>query len=258
MPARDPGRRRGSAPRSPSRRCRRPPPRRRWRCRARRSTWWRSGPRCRRRARWGGERSGVAKVLSTTSGTPAACATSAIARRSGTSSEGCRWSPGTRRASVVDRGRDRVRIVAREGGVDAEPRERVTQQSVGAAVQRRGHDRVARLGEVEQRERLRRLAARGGDRRDAALQVRDAPLEGVAGRVHDARVDVAELPQPEQLGGVVRPVEHVRGGGVDRDGPRAGGRVGALLRRVHRTRPQPVLPLRFQNGAHRLLPWMGT
>ena len=63
---------------------------------------------------------------------------------------------------------------------------------------------------------------------DAAFQGGDALLEDVHGRVHDPRVDVAELLQREQPGGVVGVVEQVGGGLVDRHGPGFGGRVGLL------------------------------
>ena len=57
---------------------------------------------------------------------------------------------------------------------------------------------------------------------DPAFQRRDALLEDVGGRVHDAGVDVAELLQGEQPRGVVGVVEHVRRGLVDRHGARLG------------------------------------
>ncbi len=51
-------------------------------------------------------------------------------------------------------------------------------------------------------EELRGLAARGGDGAQAALQAGHALLEGRHGRVGDAAVDVPELLQREQRGGV--------------------------------------------------------
>ena len=45
-----------------------------------------------------------------------------------------------------------------------------------------------------------------------------ALLEDVGRRIHDPGVDVAELLQPEEPGGVVGVVEDVARGGVDRDG----------------------------------------
>jgi hypothetical protein len=65
---------------------------------------------------------------------------------------------------------------------------------------------VTRLGEVEDREQLCGLAARhhecarkpdGGHA--AALEVVQPRLEHTLGRVHDARVDVADLRQREQV-----------------------------------------------------------
>ena len=56
------------------------------------------------------------------------------------------------------------------------------------------------------------------ERRDAALERGDALLEDVRRRVHDPGVDVPELLEPEQAGGVGRVVEDVAGRGVDRHG----------------------------------------
>jgi hypothetical protein len=75
---------------------------------------------------------------------------------------------------------------------------------------------------------------------------RDALLEHVVGRVHDARVDVAEFLEREQVRRVIGVLELVRGRLVDRHGDRAGGRIGApsgvqgegfrLLRRLRHDR----------------------
>ena len=48
------------------------------------------------------------------------------------------------------------------------------------------------------------------------------------GRVHDARVDVADLGEREEVRGVLRAAELVRGRLVDRDSPRTRGGVGLL------------------------------
>ena len=59
--------------------------------------------------------------------------------------------------------------------------------------------------------------ARGDEQgADAALERGDALLDDVGGRVHDARVDVAELLEPEQVRGVVGVVEDVARRLVDR------------------------------------------
>ena len=62
----------------------------------------------------------------------------------------------------------------------------------------------------------RRLARRQRQRRHAAFHRRDALLQHVVGRVHDAGVDVAQFLQAEQVGGVLGAVELVRRGLVDR------------------------------------------
>ena len=64
------------------------------------------------------------------------------------------------------------------------------------------------------------------ERADAAFERGHALLEHVLGRVHDPRVDDAELFEPEQRGRVLGVAEHERRRLVDRDGPGAGRRVG--------------------------------
>ena len=114
-----------------------------------------------------------------------------------------------------------------------ELRERVVEQVVGAAVERGArHEVVARLGDVEDREGLGGLA--GGERHggEPAFERRDALFQHVLGGVHDPRVDVAQLGEPEQRGGVLGVAERVGRGLVDRGGTSAGGRVGRGAR-VH-------------------------
>jgi hypothetical protein len=131
----------------------------------------------------------------------------------------------------------------------------VLEERERAAVERgRRDDRVAGLREVQERERLRGLAAGRRDGRDAALELGDPALEDVRRGVHEARVDVPELAQPEEAGGVVRPVEHVGRRRVDRDGARVRGGVGRLLRGVDGERAGAVAGFRFGGGGgHRLL-----
>src|SRR5665213_133130 len=113
--------------------------------------------------------------------------------------------------------------------LDPEPRERVDDRIVRAAVQRGGADDViARARDVQQREDRRGLTAGKSERADAAFERRQPLFEHVGRRVHDPRVDVAELLQREQPLGVRGIVERVRRGLVDRDGPRLGGRVAAM------------------------------
>jgi hypothetical protein len=76
---------------------------------------------------------------------------------------------------------------------------------------------------------LRRVSRGHGEPGGAALQGCDALLEHGLGRVHDARVDVAEGLEVEQRRGVVDVLEHIGRRLVDRRGAGAGGgiRVGA-------------------------------
>ena len=131
---------------------------------------------------------------------------------------------------IVDEGAKGFGVVGLgEARLDAETPELDVQQVVRAAVEvGRGHDVVAGLGERGEREQVRRLPAGRRHRRPAAFERRDALLEHVRGRVHDAGVDVAELLQPEELRRVVGAVERVGGGLVDRHGPAVGGGVGPL------------------------------
>ena len=174
----------------------------------------------------------MATVLSTISGTPTSCATPATPSMSRTSLLGVGDRLAEERLGVgPDRGPPRVEVVRvlDERHLDAELGQRVVEQVVRAAVQARaGDDVVAGLGDVEDRERLRRLAAGDEQRADAALEARDALLHRVLGRVHDPRVDVAELLQREQVRGVLGVAEDERRGLVDRQGAGAGGAVRGL------------------------------
>ena len=120
-----------------------------------------------------------------------------------------------------------VVLVLDERRLDAELRERVLEEVVGAAVDRRRRDDVvARLRDVQHGERRRRLARREQQCSGAALERRDALFDDGLGRVLDARVDVAELGEREQVLRVLGVVEHVRRGLVDRGGPGVRHRVG--------------------------------
>ena len=136
-----------------------------------------------------------------------------------------RAAPGVEIVGVVD-----------ERDVDAPLRERVVQEVVGAAVQRGGRDDVAALlGQVHDGERLRGLTRGDGEGAGdadgglgATFESGDPGLEHPLGGVHDAGVDVADLGQGEQVGGVGRVPELVRGRLVDRHRPGPGGGVGFL------------------------------
>ena len=86
-----------------------------------------------------------------------------------------------------------VVVDVHEAGADAQAGKGVREQAHGAAIQRpRRHDVVARLGEVEQGQRLCGLSAGHGHRGHATFERGDALLEHVGGRIVDAGVDVAE------------------------------------------------------------------
>jgi hypothetical protein len=100
------------------------------------------------------------------------------------------------------RGAPRVEVVGvlDERRRDAELGQRVAEQVDRAAVEAGARDDVvARLGDVEDRQRLRRLPRRDEQRADAAVEVGDPLLDGVRRRVGDARVDVAQLGQREEV-----------------------------------------------------------
>ena len=71
------------------------------------------------------------------------------------------------------------------------------------------HPEQVGAGHVLHRECRRCLARPHRQRRDATLERRDALLERIAGRVHDAAVDVAERLQREQAGRVIGVIERV-------------------------------------------------
>ena len=120
-------------------------------------------------------------------------------------------------------------VVRGEAGLDAEARQGVGQQVVGAAIQL-GHrdDVVTGFGDGLDRIGDGRHAGGHGQRADATFQRRHALFEHGVGRVHDARVDVAGDLQVEQVGTVLGVVEGKGAGLVDRHGHRLGGRVGAV------------------------------
>ena len=64
-----------------------------------------------------------------------------------------------------------------------------------------------------------------GEAGGAAFERGDALLEHRVGRVADARIDVAESPEREQIGGVLHILEDIGRGLVDRGGTRIRGGV---------------------------------
>ncbi|MCY1535099.1 hypothetical protein D9M68_704900 [compost metagenome] len=119
--------------------------------------------------------------------------------------------------------------VVREARGDAELRQRVGEQVVGATVQRRAADDVVTgFGDGLDRVGHGRLARGQRQRGNAAFERGHALLQHVLRRVVDAGVDVARHFQVEQVRAVLRAVEGVGHGLVDRRRNRAGGRVGRV------------------------------
>mmetsp|Transcript_7671 Transcript_7671/g.32595 ORF Transcript_7671/g.32595 Transcript_7671/m.32595 type:complete len:359 (+) Transcript_7671:455-1531(+) len=124
-------------------------------------------------------------------------------------------------------------VVLGELHVDPQTRQRHFELVIRPAVQRRRrHDVVPHLADGRDREELRGHTRGDRDRADATLQRGDALLEHVVRGVHDARVDVPERAQAEQIGSMLRVVEAVGGGLVNRKRARVGGGIGHLAR-VH-------------------------
>ena len=108
-------------------------------------------------------------------------------------------------------------------------RERVVQQRIGAAVEVVGRDDlVAGLRDGQQREADGGLARSDAERAGAAFQRRDALLKDVRRRVHQPRVDVAELLQGEEIRRMLCALEDIGSRLVNGHGAGAGGGVGNL------------------------------
>ncbi len=113
-----------------------------------------------------------------------------------------------------------------EGDGDAEFWEGVFELAVGAAVEAAaGDDVIAGVAEGEDGLSLCGVSAAGGESCHAAFEVGYALFEHIGGRVHQARVDVAQLLQGEQVRGVFCALKLVTGGLVNRHGPAASGGI---------------------------------
>ena len=131
--------------------------------------------------------------------------------------------------AVNQRGKGFRLAVVGEAHRDAVLRQGVREQVVGAAVERRRrNDVVAGFGDGHDRVGDCRLARGQRQAGDAAFKRGDALFQHILRRVHDACVDVALDLQVEQVGTVLRVVEGVGSGLVDRHGHRLGGRVRAV------------------------------
>ena len=113
-----------------------------------------------------------------------------------------------------------------ESALNAVLRQGMGEEVVCAAVQRAGgNEVVSRLRDGEDCVRGRRLPGGQCQRGDAALEGGQPLLEHVLGRIHDAAVDVAGHLEIEQVGPVLRAVEGVRHGLVQRYGYGFGDRI---------------------------------
>ncbi|MNT28972.1 hypothetical protein D3C72_1646930 [compost metagenome] len=113
-----------------------------------------------------------------------------------------------------------------EGGLDAEAAQRVVQQVVRAAVQRRrGHHVRARAHQRGHRQVQRGLARGRGDGAGAVLQRGDALFQHGHGGVGNTGIDVPRALHVEQRRGVLAVAEHEGRGQVDGGGAGPGGGV---------------------------------
>ncbi|MNV09545.1 hypothetical protein D3C71_1000400 [compost metagenome] len=135
-----------------------------------------------------------------------------------------------RLGAFVDQGSERLRIaIVGKAGLDAELRQRVREQVVGAAIQRAGReDVVADFGDGLDGVGDGRLPRGQRECADTAFQRSNALFQHIRGRVHDAGVDVALHFQIEQIGTVLGVVEGIGHGLVDRYRHRAGGGIGRV------------------------------
>ena len=173
----------------------------------------------------GRHRYGVAKVLSTRSGSPCSCAMAAIACDVEHIAAGVADRLAEKRLGVVaNRALPCAQVVGIDPGqLHIQLAQHVLELVDRAAVQGRGrHDVVARGEQREQRRGLRGQAAGEGDRAAAALEARDALLEHGHRRVHDPRVGIAVLLEVEVCGRRRRILEHVARGLKNRHRTRAG------------------------------------
>ena len=168
-------------------------------------------------------------MLSTISGMPASWAIAATRSRSTT------MPPGLARFSTkiaLTRGVSALRKFSGLGRIDkmalpAELFERQAELGQRAAIEiARGDELVARLHQGEEDQELRGMPRGGGEGGAAAFEARDPLFQHRDRRVGQPRIDVAEIVQVEERGGVVDIVEHIGGGLIDRRRAGAGHRVG--------------------------------
>ena len=131
------------------------------------------------------------------------------------------WSDGGAQAVVIAR--------LDEGGGDAEPRQRMSQEIDAAAVERsRGDNVVAGAEQRRDGKMHRRHAACRAHRADAVFERRQPLLQHRRRRIGNAGVNVAGALQVEQTRGVIGIIEDIRSGLIDRHRARTRNRIGVL------------------------------
>ena len=125
----------------------------------------------------------------------------------------------------------RAAEILRIGRVDkmagpAELLERQAELGQGAAIEvARGDELIARLHQREKHQELRGVARGRRDRGAATFEAGDALFEHRHGRIGEARIDVAEIVQVEERGGMVDILEDIGCRLVDRGRARPGHRI---------------------------------
>ena len=124
----------------------------------------------------------------------------------------------------IDGAAETFRIVpVDELDTDAEPRQRHLELIVGAAIKvAGGNDVVAGLGNGLDGEELRGLAGGDGEGGHTTFERGDPFFEDVRSGIHDPRINVAKLLQSEEAGAVIRILEGVGGGLINRHGAGVG------------------------------------
>src|SRR5579875_2227642 len=132
---------------------------------------------------------------------------------------------------LIDGGAEILRLAPiHKMHLDAKFRQRIMEEVIGATIQAGRRDNlVTSTGNIENRQRLSRLAGRGRQRAHAPFQCRDTSLESIVGRVHNTSVNITKLLEAKQVRSMLRAVKHIGCGLIDRDGTRVSSAIGGLL-----------------------------
>ena len=131
---------------------------------------------------------------------------------------------------LVDRGGHRTEIGSgHEFHRNPHPAEGMMEKVIGATIKgRRSNDIVTAAANIKNSQSNRRRTGCEGQRSDPAIQSGKALLKNVGGRIHQPRIDIPHLLESKEIGGVLRRMKDIRGGLIDRYGPRTGRRIGFL------------------------------